>query len=47
LKSDGFTVQRSADSDHGVVLQAKKGRFLAAVIDDRPGLDDPCVGLAR
>jgi hypothetical protein len=33
LKSDGFTVQRSAASDHGTVIQAKKGRFLAAVID--------------
>jgi hypothetical protein len=33
LTSDGFTVQRSAPSDHGVVLQAKKGRFLASVID--------------
>ena len=50
LKSDGFTVQRSADSDHGVVLQAKKGRFLAAVIDaDRAltilvsGSPDDCV----
>jgi hypothetical protein len=33
LKSDGFTTQSSADSDHGTVIQAKKGRFLAAVID--------------
>ena len=32
LKSDGFTVQTSAQSDHGNVIQAKKGRHLAAVI---------------
>ena len=33
LKSDGFTVQASAPSDHGTVLQAKKGKFLSHVID--------------
>lgn len=33
LKSDGFTVQSSPGSDHGVVIQAKKGKFLAEVID--------------
>ena len=33
LKSDGFTVQSSLASDHGTVIQAKKGGFLAAVID--------------
>jgi hypothetical protein len=33
LKSDGFTVQSSAGSEHGIVVQAKKGKFLAAVID--------------
>lgn len=33
LKSDGFTVQTSAPSDHGTVLQAKKGKFLSHVID--------------
>jgi hypothetical protein len=33
LKSDGFTVQASAPSDHGTVLQAKKGGFLSHVID--------------
>jgi len=50
LKSDGFTTQRSADSDHGTVIQAKKGKFLAAVIDaDRAlsilvsGSTDDCV----
>jgi hypothetical protein len=32
LKSDGFTVQVSAPSNHGTVIQAKKGKFLAAVI---------------
>jgi hypothetical protein len=34
LTSDGFTVQSSAASDHGSVIQAKKGRFLASLIDD-------------
>jgi len=50
LKSDGFTVQTSAPSDHGAVLQAKKGKFLAHVIDaDRAltitvsGSPDDCV----
>ena len=33
LKSDGFTVQTSAPSAHGTVLQAKKGGFLSHVID--------------
>jgi hypothetical protein len=33
LKGDGFTVQRSQGSEHGTVLQAKKGRFLAAIVD--------------
>lgn len=33
LKSEGFTVQASAPSDHGTVLQAKKGGFLSHVID--------------
>jgi hypothetical protein len=33
LKSDGFTIQSSPGSDHGVVIQAKKGNFLAEVID--------------
>ena len=33
LKSDGFTVQTSAPSSQGTVLQAKKGKFLAEVID--------------
>lgn len=33
LKSDGFTIQSSPGSDHGVVIQAKKGKFLAEVID--------------
>jgi hypothetical protein len=32
LKSDGFSVQTSAPSEHGTVIQAKKGKFLAAVI---------------
>jgi hypothetical protein len=32
LKSDGFTVQSSPSSDHGTVIQAKKGKFLSAVI---------------
>ena len=33
LKSDGFTVNTSAASDHGTAIQAKKGRFLAEVVD--------------
>jgi hypothetical protein len=32
LESEGFTVQRSADSEHGVVVQARKGGFLAGLI---------------
>ena len=50
LKSDGFTVQTSTPSDHGIVLQAKKGKFLSHVIDaDRAltitvsGSSDDCV----
>ncbi len=33
FEADGFTVQSSPPSDHGVVIQAKKGGFLAKVID--------------
>jgi len=33
LKKDGFTVQASAPSDQGVVIQAKKGGFLSKVVD--------------
>ena len=33
LKSDGFTVQTSAPSAQGVVIQAKKGGFLRGVVD--------------
>ena len=32
LKSDGFTVQPSAASSQGTVIQAKKGGFLSGVI---------------
>ena len=32
LESDGFKVQSSAPSDHGTVMQARKGGFLSAVI---------------
>jgi predicted ATPase len=32
LKSDGFTVQSSAPSDQGTVIQAKKGGFLREVV---------------
>jgi hypothetical protein len=32
LKSDGFTVQTSAASPHGTVIQAKKGGFLSGAI---------------
>lgn len=33
LKSDGFSVQASAPSEQGAVLQAKKGGFLRGVVD--------------
>lgn len=33
LQSEKFTTQSSADSDQGSVIQAKKGGFLAGVID--------------
>jgi hypothetical protein len=33
LKSEGFTVQSSPGSSHGYVIQAKKGGFLAGIID--------------
>ena len=33
LKSDGFTVQTSAASAQGMVIQAKKGGFLRGVVD--------------
>ncbi|MDA8312426.1 MAG: hypothetical protein M0Z46_17815 [Actinomycetota bacterium] len=33
LESDGFTVQASAPSAQGTVLQAKKGGFLRGVVD--------------
>ena len=33
LESDGFTVQTSAPSAQGTVLQAKKGGFLRGVVD--------------
>jgi len=33
LKADGFSVQASAPSDHGTVLQAKKGGWLSHVVD--------------
>jgi hypothetical protein len=32
LKNDGFSVQTSAPSDQGTVLQAKKGGFLRGVV---------------
>lgn len=32
LKTDGFTVQTSAPSDHGTVIQAKKGGFLREIV---------------
>ena len=32
LKNDGFTVQESAPSADGVVLQAKKGGFLRGIV---------------
>jgi hypothetical protein len=33
LKTDGFTVQTSAASGQGAVIQAKKGGWLAGIID--------------
>lgn len=33
LKTDGFTVQTSAPSSQGVVIQARKGGWLAGIID--------------
>jgi hypothetical protein len=33
LEAEGFSVQTSPQSNHGTVIQAKKGRFLAEVID--------------
>lgn len=33
LKNDGFTIQTSAPSQQGLVLQAKKGGFLRGVVD--------------
>jgi len=33
LKNDGFTVQTSAPSGEGTVLQAKKGGFLRGIVD--------------
>ena len=33
LKGDGFTVQTSAPSEQGTVIQARKGGFLAGFID--------------
>ena len=33
LKSEGFTVQSSPGGTHGYVIQAKKGGFLAGIID--------------
>jgi hypothetical protein len=33
LKNDGFTVQSSAPSTEGVVIQAKKGGFLRGAVD--------------
>jgi hypothetical protein len=33
LKSDGFSTQTSPSSSHGSVIQAKKGGFLAGIVD--------------
>lgn len=33
LQSEGFSVQTSAPSSHGTVLQAKKGGFLRGAVD--------------
>lgn len=33
LTSEGFKVQKSSPSPHGIVIQAKKGGFLSGIID--------------
>ncbi|MGO8859891.1 MAG: hypothetical protein ACLQRH_03845 [Acidimicrobiales bacterium] len=33
LKKEGFTIQASAPSEQGAVLQAKKGGFLRGIVD--------------
>jgi len=33
LKADGFTTQTSPPSNHGMVIQAKKGGFLRGIVD--------------
>ncbi|HEX2701804.1 MAG TPA: hypothetical protein VHM72_00015 [Solirubrobacteraceae bacterium] len=44
LKNDGFEVHTSAPSDQGSVIQAKKGGFLAGVIDADRALTITIVG---
>ena len=39
-KGNGFTVQASAPSAQGTVIQARKGGFLAGFIRRRPRADD-------
>jgi len=47
FKKDGFTVQSSAASAQGSVLQAKKGGFLASVIDADRALTVTIAGSAQ
>ncbi|MGA2529251.1 MAG: hypothetical protein ABSG36_08845 [Acidimicrobiales bacterium] len=46
LSSDGFTTQKSADSSNGTVIQARKGKFLAGLIDADRALTIMCSGSA-
>ena len=40
LKSEKFTTQSSAPNDQGAVIQAKKGGFLAGIVDADRALHD-------
>jgi hypothetical protein len=46
LKADGFTVQTSAPSAAGVVIQARKGGFLRGVVDADRALSISIAGSA-
>lgn len=46
LEKDGFHVQTSAPSDQGLVIQARKGGFLRAVVDAERALSITITGTA-
>src|ERR1700678_3710112 len=46
LKNDHFTVQSSAASDQGTIIQARKGGWLAAVVDADRALSIAITGAA-